>query len=315
MIGMKIGPLDVGSCALALALGSFGCAGDGFQGEGGVEEGGLESRRMGEGEADVLAAARSLGFAEGSFELADDGIIVGADMEIEAETLRYLAAQLQNRQSAELTEKGYFETPLAVENPGSQRGPAFQVPRATSINLSFASNLPAVWQTAFTQAAAAWNNGCINIQVGAGDDVISVESDTTLEPDVGGIGRFPVVIDPSRDDVDDEIIVPGGRIRINPNNALGVGEAFHIAVHELGHNLGFAHPGDGSHILRTGLAGVPTMMAPVLPSPPLAALTEDDLSSRDSLYRIIERRVPDRSGRGEVVIEACPNGNDIVPFD
>jgi hypothetical protein len=312
---------SLGSYALVLVSCVVGCAGGGGDDLDGDSLPGDSSDLLEEDVEPVLAAARVLGFDENSVEFVDGRIIIEGDIEVERDSLlRQAEAALRyqdsvSAESSDEVEKGFFVSSLGRQQTGSTPTPSFQVPRATSINLSFDTNVPAVWQTAFAQAAAAWNNSCINIRIGSGTDGIRVRMDGSLDSRTLGVGTFPTLTQGARDLIGDEVALVGAGIRINSNASVTAAKAFHVATHELGHNLGFTHPGGGSHIGSTGGVGVATIMAPEITNPPLAALTSDDLSSRNSIYRITTRRVPDQSGRGTVTLQVCPNGLDIVGFN
>jgi hypothetical protein len=282
-----------------------------------------EAEALSSGDAQqLIEEVRSLGF-ESDIELAGDRFIVDGDMEVDGATLRGLAVDAAARRGdPELLEKGYFISSSVI--PGSRAEPRFGIrsPKASAIRLNFDSSVSADWRAAVLQAAAEWNDACINMQDGVGTETINVTIDPTLGVDTLGraeLSRVVTVLG-SRVAAGSVTAVPGTRLLLN-SAPLSAAEMFHVALHELGHNLGFTHPTEGAVIpttLSDGTSGndvsYNTIMAPVITSPPLTGLQGDDLHARSAVFSKITKTRPDSSGRGTVSFQACPDGTDIVFF-
>lgn len=98
----------------------------------------------------------------------------------------------------------------------------------------------------------------------------------------GMVGRAPIYS-----------FFPETAIGVNPDySSLSASEKLNTAIHELGHNLGFMHPGDGVLIPGTSSANAGVMPTPI-PSPPVTSLSYDDIKSRDTHFQKIDGKCPD----------------------
>jgi hypothetical protein len=310
--------------ALVLGAALLGACSAGGPDDARTDESDLE--RVDQGSFDVdadqlLDAAMTLGFAADEVELLDDRVVIEGDMLVEPQTLLTMARLAREQQG--VVEKGYFAPDVVRGASRQEPRVGIRAPRATSINLNFDASVSSDWINAFQQAAAQWNNGCINIQVGAGSHVIDVTVNPAIGADVLGRGEFArLVVQPgTRQSPEVVTVFPGTTLELTPVPQ-SAEDMLHIALHELGHNLGYAHPNEGALIPSTSVdttsgdaVSYSTIMAPVLPSPPLPGLTTDDQRSRDLVFREITVSTPatDRSGQPGS-IERCPNGTDIVQF-
>jgi hypothetical protein len=179
-------------------------------------------------------------------------------------------------------------------------------PRANSIRLSFEAAVPDAWRTAIRNAAAQWNpNTCIEIREDAGSDKLLVKVDSTLPAGTLAVAFMPYV--------KQSVVLPGRELRVAPNPNVGAATLKHVAMHELGHVLGFHHPGSGNHIPGTSVdtdssdaASYATVLA--LAGPVRSSLSSDDLASRDAIFRRFTRVVDGRE------VTACPDGVAVLVF-
>jgi hypothetical protein len=149
--------------------------------------------------------------------------------------------------------------------------------RLMNIQLIIDTTLISPWINAAKDAAAAWSaTGIVNIsELNTGDRV-------TLSFASLGCATAPCALASTT-------LPQGGRvgssIEVNTDVTATAADARRAALHELGHALGFVHPGEGAHIGGTdGAVGTyATVMNPTVDrvSP---SLTPDDLLSLQRLY-------------------------------
>jgi hypothetical protein len=252
----------------------------------------------------MFDAAERAGIERGSIELRSEELLAESDLLLDPETLLELA-----REHATTSGETPGFRPLGYFSSASTTNGVFTAtpPRANAILLTFDTDVPSNWRTALRSAAAQWNpNSCINIAEDGGTDVLSVRVDTTLPPDILAIAFLPF----SRGGV----MVPGPQIRVNPNTNLSAAALKYAAMHEMGHVLGFMHPGKGKHLPNTSVdtdpsdltASYSTVMT--LSGPNLSSLSTDDVKSRDAVFRKITKTVNGRR------VTVCPDGTDKVGF-
>jgi hypothetical protein len=252
----------------------------------------------------MFDAAERAGIERASIELLSEELLAESDLLLDPETLLELAREHATT-SGETP--GFY--PLGYYSRASTTNGVFTAtpPRANAILLTFDTNVPSSWRTALRSAAAQWNpNSCINIAEDSGTDVLSVRIDTTLPEGVLAVGFLPF----SRGGV----MVPGPQIRVNPNVNVGAAGLKYAAMHEIGHVLGFMHPGKGQHLPNTSTdtdpsdatASYSTVMT--TSGPNLSSLSTDDVKSRDAVFRKITKTVNGRR------VTVCPDGTDKVGF-
>lgn len=157
---------------------------------------------------------------------------------------------------------------------------------ASPIRIGFAPGVSAAWQTAFAEAIAQWNpNPCIEFSIG-GNTNLEVRNEA-----FGGACTYADATLPTK--ITKQPIRPGTRIRLNTNYSCGRPniEALspqlkrQVAMHELGHIIGFMHRGAGVHINGTLSGSYSTVMEANFSEPGLGALTADDIDARDTVFR------------------------------
>jgi hypothetical protein len=250
----------------------------------------------------MLLGARALGFNLDGAGVLDGQLLVEGDIGLDPETILSIGVEVRgNNVSSEplLAPKGYSSQITQVSN----RGGVFYTliaPDATSVKLTFDSDVPSAWKTAFRSAIVEWNgSACIDISESSGSERIRISMNSGLSSSTiakgmfpykrqtGLIGRAPIYT-----------YFPGTGIGVNPDfNGLSADAKLNTAIHELGHNLGFMHPGDGVLIPGTKTGNVGVMQTP-LPSTPITSLSSDDIESRDIQYQKVDGK--------------CPNGKTVV---
>lgn len=289
------------ACVVSLCvLLQVGCSADGGDvGQPASQE--LEGYSAVETEA-MLSAAEDLGFARGDLALGNGAIVAETDMLLEPETLLAHAGEADALNGPGLSPQGYY-TRGSVSAEGVY---SVVPPRANSIRLSFDASVPGVWKTAVRNAAAQWNpNECIQISESSGSDKLLVKVDTTLPAGVLAVAMLPF----SKNGV----LLPGREIRVAANPGVSAAALKYAAMHELGHTLGFHHPGLGKHIPGTSVdtdatdaSSYPTVLA--LSGPVRSSLTSDDIASRDAMFRRFTRMLNGRR------VTACPDGVGTLVF-
>jgi hypothetical protein len=286
--------------ALAFLLLQVGCSAEG----GGTGEQAPAQRLEGYSSADteaMLSAAEDLGFERRALSLGEQAIVAETDMLLEPEALLALANEGAGLEGPGLAPQGYYAR-------GSVSNGVYSVipPRAGSIRLSFEAAVPNVWRTAIRDAAAQYNpNACIEMREDAGNDKLLVKVDATLPAGVLAVAFLP--------SVSQGVVLPGRELRVAPNPGVGAAGLKHAAMHELGHVLGFHHPGSGNQIPGTSVDTDPSAAASyatvlALVGPNRSSLSSDDIASRDAIFRRFTRLVNGRS------VTACPDGVGTLVF-
>jgi hypothetical protein len=287
---------------LGFVLFGVGCAAEAPGPEGGGTEV-LPGYSAAETEA-MFSAAEAAGFERRSLGLSEAAIVAESDMLLDPETLLGVA-----RESAAAVSDGPGFRPQGYYTRGSVSPEGvYSVipPRANSIRLSFEAAVPDAWRTAIRAAVGQWNpNACIDIREDAGNDKLLVKVDSTLPPGVLAVAFLPYT--------KQGVVVPGRELRVVPNPSSGAASLKHVAMHELGHVLGFHHPGSGNHIPGTSVdtdatdaASYPTVLA--LSGPVRSSLSSDDLAARDAIFRRFTRVVNGSQ------VTACPDGVATLVF-
>ena len=150
---------------------------------------------------------------------------------------------------------------LAWESANIEKGYFFgSVTAPATIHLvnEAANPISAAWQWAFFLAAGNWNEKTTNLFIGGfgavppGAKVITVRKASLSPPNTTTWARatFPSGGNPGPTiTLNKDYFQPGAcggtstSIENIPSN-----QALKVAIHEMGHTFGFAHPGDGSHI-------------------------------------------------------------------
>jgi hypothetical protein len=266
--------------------------------------------------AELTQDATALGYARDSVEFVGDHLVLDHDLVVDPFTLRTLAQDAaQASQDSSFVQKGYYDSDVTRGASRMDPSGGFRVPRATSIALEFDSSVSSEWHDAILQAANQWNTTCIHMQEGSGTDTIYVYVDPTLPADELGLGRFVISESASRV-APTGLVVPGTWFALT-SSSLSAEQMLHVALHEIGHTLGFVHPQTGSLVPytqqdtdNTGEVSYHTVMAPVISDPPMATLSPDDIASRDQMFRPITISNTDPRAGGSY--QTCPDGTSWV---
>lgn len=280
--------------ALAFVVLQAGCSAEG--GGPGEEAGSRRLEGYSAAETEVmLSAAVHAGFDRRALALGDAAIVAESDMLLDPEALLGLADHNASTEDPGLRSQGYYAR-------GSVSGGVYSVvpPRAGSIRLSFEAAVPNSWRTAIRDAAAQWNpNRCIEIREDAGNDKLLVKVDSTLPASVLAVAFLPASFQ--------GVVLPGRELRVAPNPTVGAAALKYAAMHELGHVLGFHHPGSGNHIPGTSVDTDPSDASSYatvlsLAGPVRSTLSSDDIAARDAIFKRFTRVVNGSS------VTACPDG-------
>jgi hypothetical protein len=225
----------------------------------------------------MLDSLYGRGFDSDQVALLDQHFLIEGDMLAEPESLR---SELE-------VDKGYYfgSNPLALTPP-----------KADSIDLVF-DGISTSWRTAIGAAAAQWSDAvCINISVNPTNPtgfarITAIYEETLIDAGLPAAGVLPTTRNGVR--------VPGIEIWLNPDfESLSASAKLALALHEIGHNLGFAHPAQQvliSGTLQDTTPGNASSYATVMKlDNTLESLSTDDVSARDRLFSLV----------GGV----CPNG-------
>lgn len=207
------------SLSFAVTLG--GCSGENMLEDLGSSPGTEEADPSGRAENTLIEShLRALGYDTSELQFRDDAVIVEGDMAMS----RALLLDEAQAEASGLVEKGYFKGTTLFAGK--------------RIALSFASNVSSAWQTAFIAARNVWNNSTPMFARDPGNAAtISVVMGTNLR-DTLATGSFP----------------PNRIITLNADFSASCGTTIEnipanskqsLAVHEIGHVLGFDHPPPG----------------------------------------------------------------------
>ena len=218
-------------------------------------EGAAPVRNEASEDAIIEAYLTEQGFVLDGMVIDGDNIIVERDIGFSRQSILELVEELDRlEREGELVEKGYW-------HDGSP------VPPATYMRYSFASNVPAAWRDAFRYGVSQWNASgaeCLRLTEDPGNTAAIYI--TIGDAPTGSVaqGTFP--------SFNTRLGIRLGRIVVDTSYRDETNVAFmrYVAMHELGHNLGFAHPRAGLHIPSTSssstgcsgdcIASYPTVM-------------------------------------------------------
>jgi hypothetical protein len=174
-------------------------------------------------------------------------------------------------------------------------------PASTRIRMFFDAGVSAAWRTAFLQAASEWSAAiCIEIATtGSATEYIQVQMANIDNPNTYADGRLPGFQNVGHT----TYLMVGNRVRINQSYSCGfpcgtietlsASLKMQVALHELGHTLGFLHPEDGvvntanwvpGTASATGGANYATVMHAFFGEPGVGTMTIDDIVTRDKLF-------------------------------
>ncbi len=290
---------------LALTLG-FGCS----TGEGAVDventddPAPLEGATAREGaselatEGQVRRTLHGRGYTFETMDIDEVERTVTLDGDMVADLDELLADSDAYPQGGTLIDKGYYAG-VSVDIRGAIQ--TYHTPVATSVRLVF-NSVDSDWVTAFNQAAAEWSRAtCIEF-TSSGAQTISIAFGA-IEPSKYAQASLPLATFRR----DPPFVIPGSGVTLNSAHDVGLeflsaGLKLQVALHELGHTLGFKHPTEGTLVTGTSSGtGYDTVMAAGFGEPGLVSLTADDVRTRDIVF------APDRrqDDRGQV-FTSCP---------
>jgi predicted Zn-dependent protease len=234
-------------------------------------------------ELEVASYLEFLGVTEYEFDREENEVIVERDIAVAFADLLEQARTADR--SDTLVEKGYW-----YKGPDARGGYTGAV--TYPIQLVFDSNVPTAWKTAFNNAKAEWDaNACITYVTNATyKTTVKFVALPASDNAVYARGNFPTPVAGGNS--------AGATIKINSAyncttscsiNNLGSSLKEQVALHEMGHTLGFAHPEDGHFISGTS-ANASTVMSANFGAPGIADLTADDRASRDRAYHKVTVR-------------------------
>jgi hypothetical protein len=243
-------------------------------------------------EALVAGHLRSNGFTDFSID-RDDGTVL-----IEGDARATFADLLEAARSADdpsRNAQGYWA------NPGTfirgQLVLTFQPRLDLGVKIVYGSSVSPEWRTAFNEAASAWASGrsCIRF-VSSGYWTLNITKVALDQELAAAEGSFPTIGLYQNQ----RTARPGPTIKINrdfhcssPNcgkiEQLSAAVKKNVALHELGHNIGFFHPESGNayrHIPGTasGTSYATVMHANTDVNNPVTALSSDDILSRNKMF-------------------------------
>jgi len=193
-----------------------------------------------------------LGIRPESVEFVGEDIIVDGDILFSRDAIETQLEQMQVSKAFVCNSSMIGFDEESCDSSASQ-----PVQFADRIELRFDPDVPQVWRDGFHRAAYAWSNAyaegrnaAVSIDPDGDADSIWVIRITTGVRGYAAFAAFPQYANVGHGIM---LMVPGQEIRIN-EVVEDPDEIAAVAVHELGHTLGFAHPGDGDHLSGTAFS-------------------------------------------------------------
>jgi hypothetical protein len=274
--------IGVGTLASVLALMALACSSEAQDHSTTV----ARSNDLTEEETEVARYLEFNGVTDYEFRRAEDSVIIEKDSLASFSEL--LGKSRSFDYSQEPVEKGYWF--------GSKVGGQYTSRVTRPIRLVFAANVPTAWRTAFNNAAAEWNAAqCVTYtSVIGGNTTTTTVNMVDLGAKANGVyAQAPY---PSFINGQTPAYQAGQFVNINSTygcasgscaiNNLSASLKEQVALHELGHTLGFTHPQVGTFL--TGTPNGATVMVASFGEPGIANLTTDDVSSRDRVYKLVQ---------------------------
>jgi len=267
------------SVVVTLGATSVGCSGEAVSEE--AESSDTRASAIANDPAEnarIQSQLEARGYDTSTLQFQSDSVIVEDDMVMSR-------AQLLAEAEAEATgvvEKGYFSGTTTFSGK--------------SINLSFGAGISAAWQTAFNAARTQWNTNTPKFsQPGPGSAATISVVTGNLGTSTFAQGTFPssrtITLNTSYNSAACKVAGSAD----NSIEGLPANVKAKVAIHEMGHVLGFEHPppnpGTGGRVLIPGTASSPntgttptytTVMAQGCIS--LTALSSDDKLSATKKY-------------------------------
>lgn len=197
---------------------------------------------------DYLSATRQI--TREQIEIRNDRVFVDSDAFFDKQALLDEIALVGFDAGPGQSLQGYFYNSNLKTNMS---------PRAEKVFYSFSAAVPETWRASFRAAAAAWGaasaSDCVGFQEGtgsAGQSQIKIGVGEAGTAANGGpaaaVASFPISF--SIPHVISQRILTGSSITIDTGSVGLASESARlgVAVHELGHTLGFTHPWDGTLI-------------------------------------------------------------------